>query len=118
MAFLVFMPFIENGRSLVWVGDALNQYVPKLHRFLRYVPGVFRDILHGSLDFQQYDFTSGMGSQVAISYDPIYWLYLFMPKGNIDLKAETEMDMTLVSVSAAGALRGTAAGGTRPGCGP
>ena len=85
MAFLVFMPFIEKGRSLVWVGDALNQYVPKLHRFLRYVPGVFRDILHGNLDFVQYDFTSGMGYQVAISYDPVYWLYLFMPKGNIDL---------------------------------
>ena len=85
MAFLVFTPFIEKGRSLVWVGDALNQYVPKLHRFLRYVPGVFRDILHGNMDFQQYDFTSGMGSPVAISYDPVYWLYLFLPRGNIDL---------------------------------
>ncbi len=99
MALLVFMPFVEAGRSLVWVGDALNQYVPKLHRFLRYVPGVFHDIFQGNLDFQQYDFTSGMGSQVAISYDPVYWLYLLLPKGNIDL---TYTIMTLVRFFLAG----------------
>ena len=99
VSLFVFMPFVENGRSLVWVGDALNQYVPKLHRFLRYVPGVFRDIFHGNLDFQQYDFTSGMGSQVAISYDPVYWLYLILPKGNIDM---TYTIMTLIRFFLAG----------------
>ena len=76
MAYFVFVPYIEADRTLIWSVDGLGQYVPKVHRFLSYIPSIFTDILHGNFDFQQYDFTSGLGATVAISYDPIYWLYL------------------------------------------
>lgn len=84
VAFLVFVPYIESGRTLIWSVDGLGQYVPKIYRFLSYIPSVFQDLLHGSLDFQQYDFTSGLGSTVSISYDPIYWLYLLFSPSQIE----------------------------------
>lgn len=76
IAYFVFVPYIEADRTLIWSVDGLGQYVPKVHRFLSYIPSIFSDLLHGNFDFQQYDFTSGLGATVAISYDPIYWLYL------------------------------------------
>lgn len=84
MAYLVFVPYSEAGRTLIWSVDGLGQYVPKVHRFLSYIPSIFQDILQGNFDFQQYDFTSGLGATVAISYDPIYWLYLLFHPSQVE----------------------------------
>ncbi len=83
-ALLVFLPIIQMHKSLVWTGDALSQYIPKLHRFLRYVPEVFRCLASGDTDIPVYDYTSGMGSTVSITFEPLYWLYLILPKKNLD----------------------------------
>ena len=84
MAYLIFVPYSEAGRTLIWSVDGLGQYVPKVHRFLSYIPSIFQDILQGNFDFQQYDFTSGLGATVAISYDPIYWLYLLFHPSQVE----------------------------------
>ena len=91
-ALLVFLTLLHRGESLVWTGDALSQYIPKIHRFMKYIPGVFRDLLHGNMDIAQYDFRTGMGSMVSISYDPLYWIYLFFSPAQID-KAYTLMSL-------------------------
>lgn len=91
-ALLVFLTLVHRGESLVWTGDALSQYIPKIHRFMDYLPGVFRDLMRGRFDIAQYDFRSGMGSAVSISYDPLYWLYLLFKPSQID-KAYTLMSL-------------------------
>lgn len=92
VAYFVFAPYMEANRTLIWSVDGLGQYVPKVHRFLSYIPAILQDILQGNFDFQQYDFTSGLGATVAISYDPIYWLYLlFQPS-----QAETAYSLLIV----------------------
>lgn len=76
MAYFIFYPYIQENRTLIWSVDGLGQYIPRIHRFLSYIPSVFQDLLHGNLNFQQYDFSIGLGAPVAISYEPIYWLCL------------------------------------------
>lgn len=83
-AFFVFLPYMEQDRTLIWSVDGLGQYVPKALRFINYIPSVFHDIIHGNPDFQQYDFTSGLGSTVSISYEPVYWLYLLFKPSQIE----------------------------------
>lgn len=84
VACFIFVPYVESHRTLIWSVDGLGQYVPKIYRFMSYVPSMLQDLLHGNLDFAQYDFTSGLGSTVAISYDPIYWLYLLFKPSQIE----------------------------------
>lgn len=84
VAWAIFCPFLNENKTLIWEQDALGQYVPKVYRFLSYIPEVFRDLLHGNLNFKQYDFTSGLGSPVAISYDPIYWLNLLFGRAHVE----------------------------------
>ena len=91
-ALLVFLTLLHRGESLVWTGDALSQYIPKIHRFMSYLPDVFRDLMKGNFDIAQYDFRAGMGSPVSISYDPLYWLYLLFKPSQID-KAYTFMSL-------------------------
>ncbi|MDO5147386.1 MAG: YfhO family protein [Eubacteriales bacterium] len=92
VSLFVFAPYLQENRSLIWSVDGLGQYMPKVHRFLSYVPSVFHDLLHGNLNFQQYDFTSGLGATVSISYDPVYWLYLLFSPA----KAETAYSLLIV----------------------
>ena len=80
----IFLPIIQMGKSLVWTGDALSQYIPKLHRFLSYIPSVFGSLSSGNPDFPVYDYTSGLGGTMSITFEPVYWLYLILPKGNTD----------------------------------
>lgn len=82
-ATVVFLPQLEQGRSLLWTGDALSQYVPKIHRFVKYIPEVFSALLKGT-DIPQYDFTSGLGTPMSITWEPLYWLYLLIHPANID----------------------------------
>ncbi len=84
VALLIFFPYITYHRTLIWDADGLGQYVPKIYRFMSLIPGVIRDILHGNLDFKQYDFSTGLGATVAISFEPLYWLYLLFSPGQIE----------------------------------
>ena len=84
MAGLIFLPYLQEGKTLIWAADGLGQYVPKAYRFIQYIPEIFKDIFSGNFDFKQYDFTTGLGATVAISYDPIYWLYLLFSADHIE----------------------------------
>ena len=75
-ALFIFIPYILEDRTMIWYVDGLAQYVPRMHRFIRVMPEILRSIAHGNLNFQQYDFTSGMGSDLTVSYEPVYWLLL------------------------------------------
>ena len=82
--YFVFVPYIEGERTLIWSVDGLGQYVAKAHQFVSYVPSVIQDILHGNFDFQQYDFTRGLGSTISISFEPVYWLYLLFNPSQVE----------------------------------
>ncbi len=84
MATVIFFPYLSEHRTLIWSVDGLGQYVPKVYRFLQYIPEIANDLLHGNLDFKQYDFTTGLGATVAISYDPIYWLNLLFSTSHVE----------------------------------
>lgn len=84
MVVLIFLPYKLQGKTLIWEADGLGQYVPKAYRFIQYIPEIFKDIFSGNFDFRQYDFTTGLGATVAISYDPIYWLYLLFSADHIE----------------------------------
>ena len=84
MAVLIFLPYIVQNKTLIWEADGLGQYVPKVYRFIQYIPEIFKDIFSGNFDFKQYDFTTGLGATVAISYDPVYWLYLLFSPAKIE----------------------------------
>lgn len=80
----IFLPIIKEGRSMVWTGDALAQYIPKMLRFYRYFPQLVDCLAHGNFDIPQYDFNLGLGTPINITLDPLYWLYAFLPKDNPD----------------------------------
>ena len=84
LALFIFVPYIREHRTLIWSVDGLGQYVPKIYRFMETIPGVLKDVLHGNMNFEQYDFSSGLGSTIAISYDPIYWLYLLFHPSQVE----------------------------------
>ena len=84
LSFFIFVPYLRDHRTLIWYVDGLGQYVPKIYRFMETIPGVLKDILHGNMNFKQYDFSSGLGSTIAISYDPIYWLYLLFHPSQVE----------------------------------
>ena len=38
MAVLIFLPYILQNKTLIWEADGLGQYVPKVYRFIQYIP--------------------------------------------------------------------------------
>lgn len=84
ITFLIFVPYINGGYSLIWESDGLGQYVPKAYRFVEDMPGVISSLLHGNMNFKQYDFGVGLGSPMAFSFDPVYWLYMVTGKNHIE----------------------------------
>lgn len=80
----IFVPYLKEGRTLIWSVDGLGQYVPKIYRFMADAPNVVKSLLHGSLDFKQYDFSTGLGAMVTNSHEPIYWLYLLFTPDKLE----------------------------------
>ena len=84
ISYMIFSPYLESDRSLIWSVDGLGQYIPKIIRFVRYIPSVFADLIRGNTDFAQYDFRIGLGAPVSISFEPLYWLNLLLPVSSIE----------------------------------
>ena len=84
IAYMIFSPYLEADRSLIWSVDGLGQYIPKIIRFVHYVPSIFTDLIRGNTDFTQYDFRIGLGAPVSISFEPLYWLNLFLPVSSVE----------------------------------
>ena len=84
VTFLIFVPYIDNGYSLIWLYDGLGQYVPKIYRFIAETPGIVKAVLSGNMNFMQYDFRIGLGAPMNYSFDPIYWLYLLFGRSRVE----------------------------------
>ncbi|MCD8078371.1 MAG: YfhO family protein [Lachnospiraceae bacterium] len=84
LAAAVFLPFLENGISLVWSPDAIAQYYPKAIYFSQYVRDFLQSVLQGSFSLKTYDFTIGMGNRVQFSLYPVYWLYALFSPDNME----------------------------------
>lgn len=91
VAYFVFFPYIEEGRTLIWYVDGIGQYIPKAVRFMRCMPLIIRDILHGNMNYQQYDFTTGLGGTFTVSHEPVYWLNLLFSPLKVEIAYDTQI---------------------------
>lgn len=90
---LVYLPFLENGVSLIWRRDAISQYFPKAMYYARYMRETVAQLLQGNFALKMYDFSLGMGDSVPVKLEPLYWLHaLFKPE---DMEAGYEFVMVL-----------------------
>ena len=90
---LVYLPFLENGASLIWRRDAISQYFPKAMYYARYMRETVAQLLQGNFAVKMYDFSLGMGDSVPVKLEPLYWLHaLFKPE---DMEAGYEFVMVL-----------------------
>ena len=90
-AYLIFFPYLEEGRTLIWYVDGIGQYIPKAIRFMRCMPVILKELLHGNLNYQQYDFTTGLGSTFTVSHEPVYWLNLFFKPAQAELAYDIQI---------------------------
>ncbi len=84
LALLVFFPFLSGGASLIYRGDGAYQYYPKAIYFVRYVKEIFSSLLSGNLTVPMYDFSNALGSDISISYEPVYFLYLLFGEDHME----------------------------------
>jgi uncharacterized membrane protein YfhO len=82
---LVFSPFLWSGRDLLWRTDGIPQYYPKAVYFARYIRELFSNFIKGNFTLPMYDFSVGMGSAVAYSLEPLYFLYALFGEDHIQL---------------------------------
>lgn len=64
LSFLVYLEFIRNQKSLVWLTDAKGQYLVYYEYMGKYLRGLLRGFLHGNFTVPLYDFTIGMGEDI------------------------------------------------------
>lgn len=84
VSFLVFYCFIHRGKSIIWMHDAIAQYVPRVHYFINYMHNAIAQILQGNFNIPMYDFSIGLGNAVSFSFEPLYWLYLLFDPSNTE----------------------------------
>lgn len=90
---LVYLPFLENGTSLIWRRDAISQYFPKAMYYARYMRETVAQLLQRDFTLKMYDFSLGMGDSVPVKLEPLYWLHaLFKPE---DMETGYEFVMVL-----------------------
>lgn len=99
LSFFVFLPFIENGRSIIWMHDAIAQYVPKAYYFIQYVHDAAASFLAGNFELPAYDFTIGMGSAISFSFEPLYWVLALFDSSHVELAYNF---LTVLRIYAAG----------------
>ena len=91
VAYFVFFPYIEENRTLIWYVDGIGQYIPKAIRFMRSMPPIISSILHGNLNYQQYDFNTGLGCTFTVSHEPVYWLNLLFSPSQVETAYDVQM---------------------------
>ncbi|MGI6018385.1 MAG: YfhO family protein [Marvinbryantia sp.] len=64
LAFLIYLEFILNKKSLVWLTDAKGQYLIYYEYMGKYLRELLRGFLHGNFSVPLYDFTIGMGEDI------------------------------------------------------
>lgn len=84
ISFFVFSVFRENSNSIIWMPDAIAQYVPKAYYFSNYIHNAVSQILQGNFNLPTYDFNLGMGNPVNLSLEPLYLIYAFFNPSDIE----------------------------------
>lgn len=84
MAVCVFFSFIEYDNSITWNHDAISQYIPRIHYFIGHVRTCISEILKGNFNLPSYSFRSGLGNSVALSYEPVYWLFVLFNPSDVE----------------------------------
>lgn len=86
LAALVYFPFLQADRSLIWKPDGVAQQYSSFVYFGSYVREIISNFIHGSFTLPQWDFSIGMGSDILTTLhyysfgDPLNLLAVFVPK--------------------------------------
>ena len=86
LGFLVFLPFLTAGKSLVGNGDGVSQYILQLRYTGQWLREAASDLLHGHLNLRSYDFTIGPGDDVnaIVRFHPLDFLAVFVPAAHTE----------------------------------
>lgn len=81
VAWFVFAVFRELDNAIIWIPDALSQYVPKAYYYSSYVREAIAAMLKGDFHLASYDFKLGLGNAITLSHEPLYFIFaLFKPE--------------------------------------
>lgn len=72
---LAFLPFLWNGKTLLWRLDGVSQYYPRAVYFANYIRELLANFLRGNFELPMYDFRIGMGGEIVYSMEPLYFLF-------------------------------------------
>lgn len=91
-AFLIFLPYWQNGRSLICSGDAAVQHYPALAYYGEYLRNILRTLWNEhSLEIPMWDFGFGYGGDIITTLhyyclgDPISLLSVFFEEEQAEL---------------------------------
>ena len=81
VSFVVFLPFLLEGRSFVCKVDGQSQYIVYLRYMGQFLREWFRGIAGGKLIPPQYDFSIGIGDDInaIVRFHPLDFLAAFFP---------------------------------------
>ncbi len=81
LCFIVFLPFLLSGKSLIGKGDGQSQYILQLEYMGRYLREWVSGIFKGDFIPRRYDFTIGMGDDISsvVRFHPLDFLSVFVP---------------------------------------
>lgn len=94
--FLLYGLFSMNGKSMIWLQDGIEEYVPKTIYISEWLKSLFKN---GKL----FDFTLGLGSDSITYnsiwfYDPFHLLFLFGARSHYELFFHIGMALRLYAV--------------------
>lgn len=88
---LVFLPFLQEKRSLVWIPDALDQHLVTLQYHAAWLKDTVRTLFTtGQFNPAMYDFNIGVGGDIFTSLsfytigDPLNIFSVFVPENQIE----------------------------------
>ncbi len=81
LGFLIFLPFLTAGKSLVGNGDGQSQYILQLRYMGEWLRETVRGFFHGRWIPRAYDYTIGMGDDInsVVRFHPLDYLSVFVP---------------------------------------
>lgn len=90
LAFVVYYPFIEQKKTLIYIGDGWAQHYKALIYYSEYLKSIFKNLFYNnSLVIPQWSFSLGEGADIieTLSYyvigDPIAFMSVLIPKNQI-----------------------------------
>ena len=82
--FLAFFDFVLRGKTLIYTGDGISQYFPKVVYFSQYMRDLVAGVFSGHFELPMYDFASGLGGEITYSLEPLYFLYVLFGEEHLE----------------------------------